>query len=72
MTKVEATKLLSGTISRGFLWAVGGLCQALGVGFVQAENAEWAQGAAIFIVGTLFEVVAGWWSRGKDQKLIDS
>jgi len=70
MDKNAVIKMFSGTVARGILWAAGGICQALGVTFVQADNEAWAQGAAVFLLGTAMEVAAAWWSKRKDKKLL--
>jgi len=72
MDKKLFIKMLSGTVARGLLWCIGGLMQLVGLQFVRAENAEWAEGLAGFLIGTALEVVAMIWSHAKDKKNVTS
>jgi uncharacterized membrane protein len=65
--KKEIAKLLGGTIARGLLWAAAALAAKVGV---ETIGEDVATGLGNFIGAVVVALVAAWWSKRKDAKLL--
>jgi len=61
--------LIAGTITRGILWAAGGIATKYGIDTVSNETAE---GLAAFAVALALAIIALYWSKAKDKKISNS
>lgn len=74
MDSVWVAKLLGGTITRGVMWALAGLCAYLAAKGIYAEVPE-ADNVAPVIEGVLafvLPILASLWSARKNTKLLET
>ncbi|HUX01395.1 MAG TPA: hypothetical protein VMY35_10500 [Phycisphaerae bacterium] len=69
MDKATAIKLLAGTLTRGILWVAAAVATKYGV---ETLDENTVHGLAGFGAAIIVAAVSVWWSKRKDQKLLDA
>jgi len=72
MEKTWIVKILSGTVARGIMWAIAGICAYLSAKGIAAEapDPEAVTAGVAGVVAFVLPIVASWWSSRKDRKLL--
>ena len=74
MDSTWLVKMLSGTITRGVLWAIAGVCAYLSAKGIEAKAPDEATiaPAVTGIVAFVLPILASWWSQRKDKRLLNT
>ena len=72
MNSEWVVKALSGTVTRGVLWAIAGICAYLSAKGIEAKSPDEAAiaPAVTGIVAFVLPILASWWSQRKDKRLL--